>query len=123
MQIIYLSRINIYSFSFRSEWIDSAFDFCHTLLAEDEDQDTNSDIKTREEHNKKEIEEGSASSMMSINSEAGKPRIDSESSSRSLKNEDLTQSDSENQALSHKTFSKDLTNKAGKKIDDGSDYT
>ena len=123
MQIIYLSRINIYSFSFRSEWIDSAFDFCHTLLAEDEDQDTNSDIKTREEHNKKEIEEGSASSMMSINSEAGKPRIDSESSSRRLKNEDVTQSDSENQALSHKTFSKDVTNKSVKKIDDGSDYT
>ena len=123
MQIIYLSRINIYSFSFRSEWIDSAFDFCHTLLAEDEDQDTNSDIKTREEHNKKEIEEGSASSMMSINSEAGKPRIDSEASSRSLKHEDVTQSDSENQALSHKTFSKDVTNKSAKKIDDGSDYT
>ena len=118
-----MSRINIYSFSFRSEWIDSAFDFCHTLLAEDEDQDTNSDIKTREEHNKLEVEEGSASSMMSINSETGKPRIDSESSSRSLKNENLTQSDSENQALSHKTFSKDVTNKSAKKIDDGSDYT
>ena len=118
-----MSRINIYSFSFRSEWIDSAFDFCHTLLAEDEDQDTNLDIKTREEDNKKEIEEGSASSMMSTNDEPGKPRIDSEASSRSLKNEDLTQSDSENQALSHKTFSKDVTNKSAKKIDDGSDYT
>ena len=117
-----MSRINIYSFSFRSEWIDSAFDFCHTLLAEDEDQDTNSDIKTSEEHYKKDIEEGSASSMMSINSEAEKPRIDSESS-RSLKNEDLTQSDSENQALSHKTFSKDLSNQSAKKIDDGTDYT
>ena len=118
-----MSRINIYSFSFRSEWIDSAFDFCHTLLAEDEDQDTNSDIKTREEHNKLEVEEGSASSMMSMNSETGKPRIDSESSSRSLKHEDVTQSDYENQALSHKTFSKDVTNKSVKKIDDGSDYT
>ena len=120
---MYLSRINIYSSSFRSEWIDSAFDFCHTLLAEDEDQDTNSDIKTREEHNKKEIEEGSASSMMSINSETGKPCMDSKSSSRNLKNEVVMQSDSEHQALSHKTFSKDVTNKSAKKIDDGNDYT
>jgi len=109
---------SMYNLALKSEWIDSAFDFCHTLLAEDEDQDTNSDIKTREEHNKLEVEEGSASSMMSINSETGKPRIDSESSSRSLKNEDVTQSDSENQALSHKILSKDSTNKSAKKIDD-----
>ena len=81
------------------------------------------DIKTREEHNKLEVEEGSASSMMSINSETGKPRIDSESSSRNLKNEVVTQSDSENQELAHKTFSKDVTNKSAKKIDDGNDYT
>ena len=93
------------------------------MLAEDEDQDTNSDIKTREEHIKLEVEEGSAASMLSINSETGKPRIDSESSSRSLKNEDVTQSDSENQALSHKILSKDSTNKSAKKIDDGRDYT
>jgi len=37
---------SMYNLALKSEWVDSAFDFCHTLVAEDENETQSSPIKT-----------------------------------------------------------------------------
>ena len=43
-------KLNVFLLLLRSEWVDSAFDFCHTLVAEDENEvrDVSSPTKTND---------------------------------------------------------------------------